>query len=464
MDRREVIRQLMLGVPASVLLPSLLQSCEKDLVPGDIKFQGKVIVIGAGAAGVYATHLLMHYGIEVELLEASAKTGGRIQANTTFSDIAIETGAEEIHGNRSVLYDLAKHFASARLFKDDGTDFYWLNNQLRTEKYLREAADLLGEGETMFQILDSLGTYPGIDQTVTEYLTAFPLDNRFYTIANALVGNEYGANNDLIGMLALREAESLYSSGSKSFKFRTGTYWQLFESAFGGAIAKAKLSKIVASINYENSAIEVTTTNGEVFTADKVIVTVPLSMLKQSSIVFSPTLPSSKIVAIEKIGMGQGLKIFLKFTGEFWAAETSSIIGGGTIPEYWVTHYGKGSNEFLLTAFVMGTKADELALLSDSVLSSLLIAELTSIYPSGGIAAKYSGQILVKNWKNEPFIGGAYSYPSVGASGQRELLAESINAKVYFAGEATNINGHIATVHGAMESGYSAVNEILAST
>jgi monoamine oxidase len=464
MDRRELIRLLMLGVPASVLLPSLLQSCKKDLIPGDVKFQGKVIVIGAGAAGVYATHLLMHYGIEVELLEASAKTGGRIQADTSFSDIAIETGAEEVHGNRSILYDLASHFAGNRLVKDDGVDLFWISNQLRTEKYLREAADLAGEGETMFQILESLGSYPGANQTVTEYLADFPLDSRFFTIANALIGNEYGANNDLIGMLALREAESLYTSGLESFKFKTGTYWQLFESAFGAAVAKAKLSKVVASVNYTNSSIDVITTNGEVFTADKVIVTVPLSMLKQGSIVFNPALPSAKISAIENIGMGQGLKIFLKFSGEFWASNTSSIIGGATIPEYWVTHYGKNSNEFLLTAFVMGTKADELALLSETELSSLLIAELTTFYPGGGVASKYTGQIRVKNWKNEAFIGGAYSYPSLNGAGQREVLAESVNGKVYFAGEATNINGHIATVHGAMESSYLAVNEILQST
>lgn len=464
MDRREVIRQLMLGVPASVLLPSLFQSCKKDLVPGDIKFQGKVVVIGAGAAGVYATHLLMHYGIDVELLEASSKTGGRIQADTTFSDIAIEAGAEEVHGNRSVLYDLATHYAGNRLLKDTGRDFYWLSNQLRTENYLREAADLAGEGETMFQILESLGSYPGANQSVTEYLSDFPLDSRFFKIANALIGNEYGANNDLIGMLALREAESKYSSGLESYRFKSGTYWQLFESAFGNAVTKAKLSQVVASINYQGNQIDVTTTNGDIFTADKVIVTIPLAMLKQGSIVFNPSLPSSKLAAIDNIGMGQGLKIFLKFSAEFWAGDTSSIIGGETIPEYWVTHAGKGSNEFVLTAFVMGPKAEELALLSDGQLSSLLISELSSFYPSGAVSAKFSGQIRVKNWKNEPHIGGAYSYPSLEGAGQREALSESVNGKLYFAGEATNTNGHIATVHGAMESSYTAVNEILAST
>lgn len=463
MDRREVLRQLMLGVPIGILMPSLLQSCKEDAVPGDIKFTGKVLIIGAGAAGIYAAHLLMHYGIEVEILEASSRIGGRIQADTSFSDLPIEMGAEEIHGNRSVLFDLANHFAPSRIFKDTGTDFYWLSNQLRTENYLREAADLAGEGETMFQIIESLGSYPDGNQTVTEYLTQFPLDSRFMNIANALIGNEYGANNDLIGMLALKEAEALYSSGLESFRFKTGTYWQLFESAFSDAIAKVKLSKIVSGINYQNNRIDVTTTNSEVFTADRVIVTIPLAMLKQNSIVFNPELPSAKQIAINNVEMGQGLKIFLKFSGEFWAGDTSSIIGGATIPEYWVTHAGKGSNQFVLTAFVMGTKAEELALLGEQQLASQLIAELSSFYPTANVASRFTGQIKVKNWKEEPFIGGAYSYPSLQGAGQRESLAASVEGKVFFAGEATNLNGHIGTVHGAMESSYLAVNEILAS-
>ena len=66
-----------------------------------------------------------------------------------------------------------------------------------------------------------------------------------------------------------------------------------------------------------------------------------------------------------------------------------------------------------------------------------------------------------KNWANEPYIGGSYSYPSINSAGQRENLASSISNKLFFAGEATNYNGHLATVHGAMETGYRAAIEIL---
>jgi lysine-specific histone demethylase 1B len=50
-------------------------------------------------------------------------------------------------------------------------------------------------------------------------------------------------------------------------------------------------------------------------------------------------------------------------------------------------------------------------------------------------------------------VRGAYSYSSIGIGNQRSILAESVNDRVHFAGEATDTNGHFQTVQGALESG-----------
>ncbi|MEX1190053.1 MAG: NAD(P)/FAD-dependent oxidoreductase [Bacteroidia bacterium] len=463
MDRRELLRKLMLGIPAGVFLPSLLSSCKDDLVPGDINFSGKVLIIGAGAAGIYAAALLEEYGIDYQIVEASNRTGGRINSNLTFSDVPIELGAEEIHGQRSILYDLANHFATSRLGKDDLTDYFLFNNQLRTESYLRESAELAGEGETLYQLIDSLGTYPGTNQTLTQYLTDFPVDSRLMQIANALVGNEYGADNDLIGMVALREAESLYSSGSTNFKFKSGTYWKLFEDAFPAVFNKVILNEQIISIDYSGSTVMASSAAGGSYTADKVLVTVPLSILKGGDINFTPALPALKISSIEDIEMGNVLKVILKFNSRFWAEDTSSIIGAERVPEYWVTHAGKESSDFLLTAFVAGTKAESLLQLEESQLISALINELSSLYPIGAVSGRFTGQYVIKDWSQEPFIRGAYSYPSINSLGKRTSLSDPVSDRLYFAGEACNYNGHIGTVHGAMESSYITIAQILKS-
>jgi monoamine oxidase len=463
MERRDLLRQMLWGIPASIVLPSLFSSCKKDRLIDESPFTGKVIVIGAGASGIYAAHLLMKQGVDVTILEASNRIGGRIMSNTTFADFSIEMGAEEIHGKRSVLYDLASFVAPENLVEHTGKDFYWTNNLLRDEQNLLSQSEYSGEVETMFQLIDSLGTYPEENKLLSQYLVDFPLIPSLHPIVNALVANEYGSSNNRIGMLALKEAEAGYSSGDESLGLNGISYWQLFERAFSDAIGKVVLNEPVQTIDYSGPNVRVKSILGNEFIADRVLVTIPLAMLKNNSIEFQPSLPPEKLQAIQSIEMGNGIKITLKFTSPFWEPSTRSILGASVAPEYWVTNADKTSNGNYLTAFIMGESADNLALLSENAAIQELLSELTTLYPNGNVQSLYSGEFLYKNWANEPYIGGVYSYPSINSTGQRENLASSISNKLFFAGEATNYNGHLATVHGAMESGYRAVLELLES-
>ena len=461
MERRNLLRQLLWGIPAGIVLPSLFSSCKKEALIAESSFAGKVIVIGAGASGIYAAHLLMKQGVDVTILEASNRIGGRMMANTSFADFPIEMGAEEIHGKRSVLYDLASYLSPENIVEHTGKDFYWMNNLLRDEQNLGSQAEYASEVETMFQLIDSLGTYPEENKLLSQYLIDFPLILPLHPIVNALVANEYGSSNNRIGMLALKEAEAGYSSGNDSFGLNGISYWQLFERAFSDAIGKVVLNEAVQSIDYSGTNVRVKSILGVEYFADRVLVTIPLAMLKNNSIEFLPSLPSEKLQAIQSIEMGGGIKITLKFISPFWDSGTSSILGASIAPEYWVTNADKTSNGNYLTAFIMGESADQLALLSENAAIQELLAELSSMYPNGNVQSLYSGEFLYKNWANEPYIGGAYSFPSINSTGQREKLADSVSKKLYFAGEATNFNGHLATVHGAMETGYRAAVEIL---
>jgi monoamine oxidase len=461
MERRYLLRQLLWGIPAGIVLPSLLNSCKKDALIDESPFTGKVIVIGAGASGIYAAHLLMKQGVDVIILEASNRIGGRMMANTSFADFPIELGAEEIHGRRSILYDVASYISPENLVEHKGKDFYWMNNLLRDEQNLLSQSEYAGEVETMFQLIDSLGTYPEENKLLSQYLVDFPLNSILHPIVNALVANEYGSSNNRIGMLALKEAEAGYSSGDESFGLNGISYWQLFERVFSDAIGKVVLNEPVQTIDYMGTNVRVKSIHGTEYFADRVLVTIPLAILKNNSIEFLPSLPSEKIQAIQSIEMGNGIKITLKFTSPFWEQGTRSILGASIVPEYWVTNADKSSNGNYLTAFIMGESADNLALLSENAAIQELLSELSTLYPNGNVQSLYSGEFLYKNWANEPYIGGAYSYPSINSAGHRENLASSISNKLFFAGEATNYNGHLATVHGAMETGYRAAIEIL---
>ena len=83
-------------------------ACNKDKNannPGNNSgdFEGNVIIVGAGAAGLAAAKKLGEEGVSYQILEATEKWGGRIQKNVDFADFPIDLGAEWIHEDKSIL-------------------------------------------------------------------------------------------------------------------------------------------------------------------------------------------------------------------------------------------------------------------------------------------------------------------------------------------------------------------------
>lgn len=460
-SRRNHLRKLLLGSPLAFSTLNWLSSCKQENILDSANFNGSVIIIGAGASGIYAGELLIRQGVNVQILEASNQLGGRIRSAAPPGFDTLELGAEFIHGSRSLLYDLALSQGSDLLIPDEGNDLYWFENQLRSEQFMRESEALSGAGQTLFQIVESLGSYPGGAQTLRQYLESFPLDERLFSIANALIANDYGSGLNEIGMFALRDAEAAFSSGLEDFRYKK-TIWSLFEDSCSGAISKTVLNQQVNSIDYSGTTAKVRTANGAEYTGDKILVTVPITVLQNAAIQFLPEIPVEKQLAIDSIRMDAGLKIFLRFSAPFWSDGMSSIVGGNLIPEYWVNPSKQAGAQPTLTAFVTGPLVNSLLSLSSSAQQEAILEELQSMFPGENPAALLTG-FYVHNWLEEPFIQGAYSFPSQGSEGQRPVLAEPVLNRLFFAGEATNFNGHQGTVHGAMESAYRAVLEILKS-
>ncbi|MGL5891131.1 MAG: flavin monoamine oxidase family protein, partial [Bacteroidia bacterium] len=213
------------------------------------------------------------------------------------------------------------------------------------------------------------------------------------------------------------------------------------------------------NIDYTGEKIQLTNASANLWTADKVIVSVPISILKLNEISFNPPLPASKTSAFAKIGMGPGMKVFLKFSNKFFDA---GLIGGTLCAAYADESVGKTTADHVLLAFVMGDQAAYLhSLGSDSAITTALLQELDLMY-SGQATASFIAS-SVHDYTAKPFIRGAYSYSTVGINDARTVAAQPVNDKLFFAGEAMNTNGHHQTVQGAAESGYKAVIDILKS-
>lgn len=411
-----------------------------------------VIVVGAGAAGLYAAYLLAEKGVEVVVLEASEVHGGRVRPLANFADFPVELGAEEIHGKNSIYYEIAKK-CEARLVKYETEDYYFIDNQLLDAKTAKENKDF----NKAMKLIDTIGKFDKEDMSLLQYIQHQGIDESVWHIINAEVANEHGTSAERISMVGLAYEEQHWKAGEDNFILADRSHLSVFNTYFKDILPKIEYRQVVKSIDYAEDTVKVTMQNGYIYEADAVIVTVPLTILKAGEIDFVPALPSAKAEAIQKIGMGAGMKVFLKFKEPFWEAKTGSIYGQ-LIPEYWVSSEGKSMHDYVITAFVHGKNAEYLTEQGISAVA-LIIKELDEIF-GNALASTHLADSFIMDWSKEIFIKGTYSYDTVGIGNSRQILAEPLKNAVFFAGEATCTDGHHASIHGAMESAERAVKEI----
>ncbi len=435
------------------MFPQLLASCKKEKLFHDSNFNGEVIIIGAGAAGLYAAYLLNLQGISVKILEASDRAGGRIKSLNNFSDFPIELGAEIIHGERSLWYDLVIA-SGAQFINTTLNKLYYFNGTLMTEIEATQNTFF----NAMTGMVGSVEEYSGGDVTAEAYGNIEGLNQNVAHLFNAKIANLHGTSASRIGMFGLREGLEKWTAGNSNFLLKDRSMLSVFEDQFGDVLQKVVYNTHIVSLDYSGSKILLRDENDASYETDRVILTVPISVLKDGDITFTPELPANKVSAFDKIGFDRAMKIILKFDQSVWPSNTGSIYGNGYIPEYWPTSAGgRSATDNVLTAFVAGEKAEQLAALGVDLIPTLL-TELDNLL---GDASSHYVDHVIQDWGNEPYIRGGFSYAIPGTGSARETIALPIAGKIFFAGEATHTEGHHATVHGAMETGLRAVSEIL---
>ncbi len=443
MNRRDFLKNTTLLTIGGIISPSLLvASCRKKTLFEKVKYNGNVIIIGAGAAGLYAGYILNSKGISFKIIEASSIYGGRLGKSTNFADFSIDTGAQWLHGRNNVLGDLIKK-TNTKITKDESDSAYWFNNQLVTS--LPESTDIF-EGKNLPDI------------SYKDYAQQKGLGNEYKYIVENIAGDQ-GAAASRLSVFGNNKDEENWNSGDDDFKFEE-TFFDLIDKQIASVIKQnIVLNTPITKINYTDNSIIITANNGNTYTADKVIITVPITILKSNAIQFTPNLSSNKINAFQKIGMDAGMKVFLKFNSKFY---NENIIGGKFSAAYADDSVGKIGTSNVLLAFVMGEQAEYLTSLgSDTAITNTLLQELDAMYNGQATATFIASS--VHNWTNHPYIKGAYSYSTVGMGDARLVASQNIDNKLFFAGEAMNTNGHHQTVHGACETGYKAVIDILKS-
>lgn len=243
------------------------------------------------------------------------------------------------------------------------------------------------------------------------------------------------------------------------FKFLNGSWFNFFEQYVIPSIStKITYNTIVEAIDYSGDKIIINTQNTQ-RTADKVVVSVPVQILKDSDIKFSPNLPQSKINAINNVEIWEGFKTFFEFSTDFYGDGQEFTINPPSDGQklYYDATFGQNSTKNILGLFVVGKPAQDYISRTGNDLKNFILAELDKIF-SNQATPNYVNHI-VQNWNNEPFIKSGYISDNADWKVVREL-GKSINDKVYFAGGAYTDGEDWVSVHTAALSAKSVVEEI----
>ncbi len=439
----------------------------------------KIVVVGAGMAGLGAASSLKALGHEVVLLEARSRVGGRIYS-TDLGDSRVELGASWIHGiqgnplyamaQRLGLETVATDYDSESAFDVDGVEFsdaQWARVEGWMERFYERAA--LEPDGSLQRLLEKFDGELGLSGPMRRF---FWLAARiFVEIPEAVDAWEVAAG--------MANWESAFPGANEIV---SGGLGQLAESLSEGL--KIRFDTFVSEIHYDGKGVVLRAAPAEslvpnlacggchgsgaqppvyenVIRADRVVVTLPLGVLKTGMVRFQPELPRSKRIAIERLGVGTMNKVILRFHETFWPRETSFFAlakeESSQAMELW--NMEPDGVEKTLVAFMVGDQARNANVWNDQKAVELVMGDLRTMF-GGGIPAPAA--FVRSGWHTDLFALGSYPHVPPGASlSECDILAMPVGDRVFFAGDATD-SEYMGTAHGAYLSGVRAAEEIRA--
>ena len=433
-----------------------------------------VIVIGAGISGLAAAaKLKATYGYSVTVLEARTRPGGRIYTDRATFGVPVEIGAQFVHGkgssgNLNPVWALknANGWNSASFSDSSGTTL--LNGAEYDDTNIYANFDTLttyiantrgsNQGKSLADALAACATSKGWSAATVNLLKS--------VTANSMEGDLGG---DLSAMSWYGyDQDSEFSGGDQIL---TGGYDQL-TNYFINIIGSSNIiySKVVNKIDYSTSTCRVTTNDGGVYNALYVLSTIPLGVLKATPPTFYPALPSSKLTAISRMGVGLLDKIIMEFSSKFWTIATDgisynwldSIQSTSPFDVTFTDHSYTGKYILVMWHWASTALAREKTYTTDAQMVSLVAIPAINQAFGTSISAANIVKYKVTRWGTDPYSMGGYSFQAKGAvMADYDTLAASVSNRLFFAGEATNRN-YFQTVHGALLSGQREADKIYA--
>jgi monoamine oxidase len=402
-----------------------------------------VAIIGAGAAGLAAASTLAAAPLNVVVLEARDRIGGR--AHTALLDgMPLDLGCEWLHSaDRNPLVEKI----AATGLTIDKTPPPWAHPEA-TINFSAAERQAYGEAFAAFDERVEAAAAEAADRPASDLLAP---GNRWNPLLNAFSAYYNGAEFDQVSV----KDYGAYDDSELNWRVAEG---------YGAGIAGLAPRGVrvvgdcpVSLLRHDGARLSLETAKGVVQTR-AAIVCVPTALLAAGALRILPELPA-KLTAAEGLPLGLADKVFLKLDEPEAFAVESMVYGA---PERTATgaYHLRPLGRPVIEAFFGGAHARSLEAEGPGASAAFAIDELVGVYGSG-LRGRVS--VLAKTaWASDPWARGSYSHALPGRAGERAVLAAPVDGRLFFAGEACSPHA-FSTAHGAWETGERAAREVLAA-
>ncbi|XP_056647714.1 spermine oxidase-like [Diorhabda sublineata] len=457
----------------------------------------KIVIVGAGAAGIATATKLLENGIDdILVLEAESRIGGRINT-VDFHGCNVDLGAEWVGGEvNNVVYETLKGRNLLYLLARDvfPEKFYLSSRQKISEKLSKELFDAVFAA---FDINTGTGAHNSTGsviqqryrESIIKKFKAGDGDMDIFIWAEVFLRHFF-----LFAKGSFSWYDNAYTSdhetcpGYQNYGWKNHGYGKFLDvlirkypnpSRQLPFFEKLLVDKEVTKITVNDDHIVINCSDNSHYKANHVVFTTSIGVLKENhKKLFSPKLPIYKQLAIERIGIGAVIKVFLKYEHEWWGnssgfnfiwTEKDRISSSTEFPEGPENKYGQSWITEIYNVIVIPNSRILLVVFTGDMVP--IIEKLDVEIVTNGIKftlKKFLGHLykimepqtmIRSNWYHNPHFRGTYSFSSINSTGEdvKNLMAPIKNAEgcpiILFAGEATSPLHH-SSAHGAVESGF----------
>jgi monoamine oxidase len=450
--------------------------------------KAEIIIVGAGIAGLSAAYHLQKHGFAPKIYEAADRTGGRIYTarNVFFEGSWTELGAEFIDTSHRQMWNYVREFnlETVDIFSESEKQLiplaYYFQGRHYTETEIIEAfiplvSRIKKDQKRLSKRVFYTNFTPDDAQldalSLAEYLQQIDASPLIKNVIEVAYITEYGeeiGNQSALNFLTVIGTETqhfkYYGDSDERYKIRGGND-KIPEALTQRLQNRIESGHFLTAIKQDASAkkllLHFTKTGGAVTTisADRVILTVPFTILRDVDISF---LPEKKLHCIKNIGYGKNVKLFAGFNKKPWRQQNyaGAVFTDAGFQSGWDNSQLQENEKAGFTIFTGGTLSDEIGQHDASFHVQKFLSKVDKIFP--GTMQHYNTITHRMHWPTYKFAKASYLSLKPGQYVTMSGLISEPFAHVYFAGEHCSYDFQ-GFMNGAATTGIQAAKQVMRS-